>query len=423
MATVVKHHGALRLQIFHDRVWLCHRETGEVVEVGMLAHAPSLWFTAQGWGYIARSGDEVTWAKDILRFHLVRKSDETHVVDSTHVCPLHTCVSLDEFLAPQRIAAASLQLGHCAARSTFMIGAVLRGLHGSFLCWSLRSVWDAFAASTLMQQRFKSWRSNRWQAWLNYLGDLGLSAGHLLRAAVKGDTALATLGPGRFSFAGATTVALLALCCRWAGRSSRHGRWDLGARQSLALLDALCAKIVYGHLWPHSDTSLSDASQLIVIRRGVVENFEALLATMPRCPISLAWRQVLDADWMGSSCRISTLLVALHDERCEGACLGGLLEQVALHVEAALSNCMGGAQQPWWDSKSSLDFSCNDIVLGHKDRSSKLVHYSSRATKAVSASDVVTVVLDDSRVGRRAVKLVAAILPDNMGFWLAPQVP
>ena len=126
------------------------------------------------------------------------------------------------------------------------------------------------------------------------------------------------------------------------------------------------------------------------------------------------------------TCSLAVLLVALC-ERCRpSTVVGGLIVQVARHVEAALCKKAVGAKEmgptPWWDKDSSLCFTDAVLSTSYRERASRLKAYSTAALTALRSPAFLTVVADDSRVGRRAIKLVAAVLPSNHAWWLAPQV-
>ena len=96
-----------------------------------------------------------------------------------------------------------------------------------------------------------------------------------------------------------------------------------------------------------------------------------------------------------------------------------------MHIEAWFVKPKQGVPtiQPWWSSQCCLDFLPDDMIADSRERESVLHEYNSETALALcSPLQHLTVVTNDSNVGRKVMKLSAVALPTNWAVWLAPQV-
>lgn len=435
MCALVPHVGCLHLLWQGGEYVLLHQSTGEALPVGAAYQSVSLHFNADGWGFVSTDG-VVKWCSEMLRFHVVQKDGRLFVADKHQENPLEHLVAVRAFFGESRLAQMELQLGSFGAGNTFLLGTLLLPMYMSRLWWSLQSIWRAFGASKVMKQKFKSWRGNRWPAWRSYLTGLGLPAAVLMGAAnSRQDSAPDGDGLEFFSFAACSTVALLCLCCRWAGSSPRHGRWEVCAAQSLELVSRLVAhagdcELVLPfrvRLSAGSSTAACEAQAALRVRGGMLENARELCDTVKACSIASQFRravaEVVEAD-SAKQCSLAAFLVAVAEGAGDASLFLGLMVQVAFHVEGGLcgKQADASAKKKWWESPCALDFRVDGLALSYQARQSFLRAYAAECQPFLRDVCRLSVVLDDSRVGRKSIKLLAAVLPRSVAFWLAPQV-
>ena len=77
--------------------------------------------------------------------------------------------------------------------------------------------------------------------------------------------------------------------------------------------------------------------------------------------------------------------------------------------------------EEWWEASSLVDIG---LATTRHDRGQHLWAYCSATEAKLQDVRTLAVAVDDSRVGRKAWKLVAAMLPEeNYAMWLPPQDP
>ena len=161
------------------------------------------------------------------------------------------------------------------------------------------------------------------------------------------------------------------------------------------------------------------------VRAGRVENVHRLgLVPGAKCSatlIDLLERRADDSGGLG----VAELRVALHDANDGNVLFAQLVHQVGGAVELALTHRTAPKElcdEGWLSGQCRLDYGVSSMLCTQRDRATYLVQYSQATEAKLGRPSVLTLILDDSRVGRRAVKLLACLLPCNWAAWLPVQV-
>jgi hypothetical protein len=126
----------------------------------------------------------------------------------------------------------------------------------------------------------------------------------------------------------------------------------------------------------------------------------------------------------GDKCSLAALLLALQRRHGRSLAFPQLVAQLAGIIDTSLCCLARGDQdgRPWWSKAVKLNALFDIDSLDSRQRSSHLWKYAQETGQALVGENFLSIVVDDSRCGRKAAKIIAAVLPQNVAFWLAPQV-
>ena len=95
-------------------------------------------------------------------------------------------------------------------------------------------------------------------------------------------------------------------------------------------------------------------------------------------------------------------------------------------VEDSLTASRGSSGEEWWSEElphlSFQEGGCSAVTQRHREQR-MFAYWKSQAEFFGPENNILTVCCDKSRVGRRDINLLAALLPDGRATWLPPQVP
>ena len=369
--------------------------------------------------------------REVLKWHVLQDGKRQWV--SYRVNEETRRVSMEEWFERRRVGTYKLQLGGGSATCSFVVSALLRSQCGARLFWSLKCVWNAVGADSNMRQAYKTWRQNRWPAWVNFLHeDVGLPTQHLALAAPRRESrdAQHVGSEADLAFASASTHAAFALLCRWSSSSPQIGQWAACSRQCASLLRDFASAIAHMHLVVFAEARPQWSGPWYHAARrasATLELTKGMCCIAPLC--DLADR----SDELGGPLRnslgrfgsdlavvhIVDVMVACYDEEALTWAFRQIVWQLASRFEVEATGCLSSIA--WWEQPQGLHFELDaDSVPAHV-RESILAAYLKNNARILHKPMHLTVCCDASRVGRKGVTLFAAVLPSNEAVWLAPQ--
>jgi hypothetical protein len=302
-----------------------------------------------------------------------------------------------------------------------------RGLH---LWWSLKDIHSLLRGAD--HQTFGVFRSRRWPRWLSFIeeadigGDDGLLLGRISHSQpiVEGETD--TARRCEFAFPCADTRCMLLLLVRWCSKTQQTGRIEYLVEPAMIFLQAMLSKfngnlrvVADGHV-ETTDTSVSGSRMIVfAVRDGMVDLRVARRAfnneLLNHCP---------SLEPEASECSLLDLLLSAPCVQFGmdtdfgylsqlAWILGPMIEHASLQVTPNTAD-----DRPWW-KRASLTY---HHVASSYDRVCFAYSYSQASAVRAKQTDVASIAVDDSRVGRQPWKLGVYLDPStNHAFWLLPQ--
>lgn len=329
-----------------------------------------------------------------------------------------------EQLSPFR-AQLPLRIGPCAPTQLVDVRVLPKPSHGICLWWSLPGVYRILKGDDHMS--FGRLKSKRWDTWQAFVNEADFGGADLLKSKVlhasKCDEGPATC---EFGFDCASTRAFLLLALRWCSGNKQTGRIDFltaGLRLMLdCLLSQVSGSIRVAGAGPISTTDVAvQGGRMVefVVECGRVQLGRARSAR----PLDIL-RNLPGLPEDAKECSLSALLLAAPCMTMRLSTDFGYLAQmvwvIAPMLEEALLQC-SPASAADWPSASALKGPCAE--LGRYERGAFAYAYVQASAKVFADSQVLSVAVDDGRVGRSPWKLGAVIDPaKNFAAWMLPQV-
>jgi hypothetical protein len=415
------HEGYLGLFSFAGKRWLHHGLTGEVVECP--AGCTQLSFH-EGQGILSGEAWQV-WVWKHLRLHLVKlESGGFGVISdgSDEPNPLEAS-SLSEF-CKARLEVQWIQGG---ASCAFDVMVHLRAQAGSYIRWSLPSIFEHLGG--LATHKWHDWRDRRWKTWARSCHAAELPERSLLIGVASLDDSAVSKDQSPVAWATATTHAMLLLLLRWCSAHQQNGRVFLaGASEQLlrALfgympssfsLEVFCSDVSWKP--PYIIEGVGPAT--FHIQDGVVDLLAAQLSQPG------AFSRFLQSLQEQGTCSLLELLLAAPCMEQPGGSEYGWLPQFLWQIGSLLEPALLGRPidqlsiDQWWADSSLVNIG---LATTRHDRGQHLWAYCDATRAKLQDVKILAIAVDDSRVGRKAWKLVAAMLPvENYAMWLPPQDP
>ncbi len=293
---------------------------------------------------------------------------------------------------------------------------------GCFLWWSLPDVYDILSAPEHMN--YSICRGKRWPTWCKLLQAMDFAGDDLLNSSISSQ------GPRcEFSWAAASTRAVIALLLQWQSPTKQTGRIHHLAESSAQLLEQLLsARLGEFTLAVSSGEDVQTTPSHIVgpslihfhVRDGVVD----LLSAREAGPGST--HDHLPGVAGKASCSVVDLLRAAPCFHGKAASAHGFLPQLIWTLGPLVETSLLGLSFEFrrsssdWVDQSSL--TCVGKASGRNDVQSCLHVYVEENARMLRQAVDIGIAVDDGRMGRSPWKLGAFIIPGkNFAGWLAPQ--
>ena len=411
--------GCLEVFCWLSRVYLTHTVTHEVIELpSAFRDQCSLeWSLEEDPFLLAPSTGATQWCHELFsRFWITDETGKECIRVRREQGNLNE--DLPCRLSPFEYAGVSFRLSAGGPCKVTVLAQNLP-INGNFLWRNLPEIFKLAGGTT----EWGKVREKRWKAWSGHLEDAGLASDALLKGLRKegaADTSASSPAP----WASASTHALLHLLLRWSSSFPVKGRLEEVADGAKSVLEALLRRLPEELQLEFPERKSEFCSPYVV--RG--EQKLTLLLRDGR--VDLAHFQGKHPDAMmlhfasfagQKECSLLDLLSSFPIVKDYASQDWSLLPQIlwllGSHMEASFIGLSPVKMSSGkWFEESRLEL---EVVPEHY-RGSALRAYNEQSMSHIGDADVLSVALDDSRLGRRPCKVVAVSDGTN-AYWCCPQ--
>lgn len=438
-----------------QRYLLGSRLTGDSMELPQSRAKWELDTHTDGQAFVACEGCDPLWCMDALPHVVAQNEDGAYIV----VDERGASMGLQEW--KQHFQSYDVPVGIVGAKSslTLVVFRLAHAWDGAIQFWSLKVVHSEIVG--MSAQTPSQWYQNWWLWWHKRLSKFGVPETHLRRAS--------EVGPPRacsgmvedewgvrlrvFPDACCSTVALIALWCRWAGATNAKKKDQFVAAAWRSSLQSFCEAFFREE--PTLELVLFEDKLVdctlgyplvgkapfeLCVRFGTV----AQVSTHKRSRLLTSVMDLMP--WVNGGLALNEFLVALDRQGVESL---WLLKQVVCRLaEFVDERCAAReAEQAGAAAGSSDDENADNAMalaegpqprarkrrlkLGKlalqvrrhvsDDMQVKLLQYYLAGRKVFSSARNFSLAVDASRVGQRPLMMGIAATPGNIGFWLPPQ--